>query len=296
MIEVKQIASKKMLKTISMFMLIRKLSKKTLFWFTSRKPQVFVLPKRKMYRKNQIEVAEFKGLKTVTFKAKSPSNTHIIYLHGGAYRLKGKQNHYEFISDLNQKLRGTISLIDYPTNEESKMANTVSKTKEAIKAIMIQYPKQSFYLVGDSAGGGLALVIYKLLQQEDKQIIKLFLMSPWVDATMSNPLIDQLEEHEFMFTKEELLLEAIQYAGEAELNHLHLSPLYDDGFDLENIIIYAGNRDLLFPDIRKFAEINPKITLYEYALLPHVFPLFPKGVERKEVIQDIVQKIKRNVL
>lgn len=297
MIKTKNIASKKMLSTISMLQKMNKLSHRTLYGFSSHGTQTFSLPKRKLYHINQIEVEEYNNLKTVVFKAQTPSKHHIIYLHGGAYQLKGKQNHYQFLSELNQSLEGTISMIDYPTSAESTAQNTVLKTKEAVQEIMNQNPDASFYLCGDSAGGGLALVLDKLLRQDKDNCIKaLFLMSPWVDLSMINKEIDALLVKEFMFSKEELLQAAHQYAGGIALNDILLSPIYDDCYNIDKITIYAGNQDILFPDIKQFTEQNPKITLYEYLELPHVFPLFPGGIERLDVIDDIVHRIKGSML
>jgi acetyl esterase/lipase len=296
MIQTKNIATKQMLRTISMMNFIHKITKKTLFGLMKNRPQVFVLPNRKLQKKHTIEVTEFAHLKTVIFHSNDMSKHHIIYLHGGAYQLKGKQNHYQFIADLNQECQGTISFIDYPTSEESTVLETLSKTKEAIIALIQQYPTMNFYLAGDSAGGGLALVLYQLLSKENITIKHLFLMSPWVDVTMSNPEIDRLAEYEFMFTKEELQLSAIAYAGETELNHGYVSPIYDDYYNVEKITIYAGKRDILYPDIMKFVQTNPKIQLFEYPLLPHVFPLFPGKVERNDVIQNIAHQINQSML
>ncbi|MBN2604568.1 MAG: alpha/beta hydrolase [Bacilli bacterium] len=296
MIQTKNIATKQMLRTISMMRVIRKITKKTLFGLTKDRPQVFVLPKRKLQKHHLIEVTEFAHLKTVIFHSNEKSHHHLIYLHGGAYQLKGKQNHYQFIADLKQKCQGTISFIDYPTSEEATVLETVSKTKEAIISLIQQYPTMNFYLAGDSAGGGLALVLYQLLSKENITIKHLFLMSPWVDLTMSNSDIDRLTSKEFMFTKEELQLAAITYAGETALNHVYLSPIYNDCFNVEHITIYAGKRDILYPDILKFVQTNPKIQLFEYPLLPHVFPLFPGKVERNDVIQNIAYQINQSLI
>lgn len=293
MIETKDIASKRMKQMISVLYIIRRFTNKTLFRLTSnRKTNVFVMPKRKFKRSNDIKILEFAGLKTAVFTKNNPNNHYVIYLHGGGYLLKGKQNHHQFITDLNQELCGTILMVDYPTSNESTVLNTIEKTKDAIKEIMSTYKNAIFNLCGDSAGGGLALVVYKeLLKSKNTQIQQLFLLSPWVDVSMSNPDIMALEKKEFMFTKEELISCANAYAGDHELTNQILSPIYGEGYNINNIVIYAGTRDILYPDILKFATTNKKIILYEFTDLPHVFPLFPSASERLFVISDIVSKI-----
>ena len=60
--------------------------------------------------------------------------------------------------------------------------------------------------MGDSAGGGLALGLEETLSLNNKQLpAKTILISPWLDTSMTNPKIDEIQPRDKVLNKFKLL-------------------------------------------------------------------------------------------
>lgn len=217
------------------------------------------------------------------------SEKHIIYLHGGAYVLKGNKAHFMFLRKLFIETSFNIHYIDYPLAPESTVVNTIKTVVDVIKALVEKYHIQSVNMIGDSAGGGLCISVSKKIQSEMK-VNRLFLFSPWLDLSMKNPEINQLQHTEISLTKRDLLECAKKYSPD-NLETKEASPLYLDVSTLFPIDIFAGTDDLLYPDIELFEQKNDNVTLHVYNGAPHVFALFPFIKEQKEIIEFIKNNI-----
>ncbi len=271
--------------------LLSKVLKKTLLEqsLTSKNIDSFVTPRLKNKDIN-IEVEKQCLLNTISFEYKNRSSkSHIIYLHGGAYITNGGKIHYKFIKNLVSQTKGIVTYIDYPLAPTSHFLETIEKTLETINTIMSNNLEDNFYLMGDSAGGGLSLSMYSLL--EEKNIKQVFLISPWLDLSMTNPKIEDIENNDFMLNKEVLIDCARKYVGIDDLKTKEASPIYKSLDDSSKINIYTGTYDILYPDIMKFETDNPDSFLYEFPKLPHVFPIISNNAEQKAVIKHIVSKI-----
>ena len=278
------ILSKKMNSFMKSLVMLNKLTKKTLIGFSMGGKQKVARPKR---LKN-IDIKVINNMKVIEFRQeKINSKKHIIFLPGGGFIIKGNRGHYSIIDELRNQANLSASFIDYPIAPEFNANEIISQTKEVIKQIMKENSNKEISVVGVSAGGNLALTITKQLQEESCDFpTKLFLISPWVDLTISNDSFNNPTHHEFMFTKEELFNAAKLYARDLELNDKQISPIHNDFRDL-NIIIYAGTADILYPDIELFADKFKSVVLNKYYNLPHAFPVFGKTPERQIVINDI---------
>ncbi|XMB72645.1 alpha/beta hydrolase [Mycoplasmatota bacterium WC30] len=282
------VLSKKMTSFLKSLIMLNKLTKKTLIGFSLIGKQKMANPKRF----KSIEIKLINNIKVVEFKQKNiSSKKHMIFLPGGGFIIKGNKGHYSLIDELRNKANLSASFIDYPIAPEYNADEIISQTKEVIKQIIMENSNKEISLIGVSAGGNLALTLTKLLQEEGTSFpSKLFLISPWVDLTISNDSFNRPTHHEFMYSKEELLNAAKLYANELELTDKKISPIYNDFNDM-NIIIYAGTADILYPDIELFASKSNSIILNKYLNLPHAFPVFGHTPERQIVINDIVKSI-----
>ena len=204
------------------------------------------------------------------------NQNHIIFLHGGAYVKRGKKIHFSFIKLLNKKLSCNIHYIDYEVAPVSKFKETTQETTNAIVKIMNEYKKGLFYICGDSAGGGLALAVSKmLLDIENKQFLAHFLLSPWLDLSLENKEISEIDPYDTILKHDSLLIASKEYADE-DLVNPKCSPIYDDMSNLKNIVIFTGTNDILYPDMKLFeSRFSKNTSLHIYKNLPHDAALFP---------------------
>ena len=120
----------------------------------------------------------------------SNSNISIIYIHGGSYYADFTSFHWSFLKKIIRKTNAKIvapayRLVPFGTYKEA-FDFIVAVYKDYIK----KHPNDKIILMGDSAGGGLALAIALYMKMHDIFLLdELVLISPWVDVSMNNPEI-----------------------------------------------------------------------------------------------------------
>jgi acetyl esterase/lipase len=110
-------------------------------------------------------------------------------------------------------------------------------------------------LMGDSAGGNMALVLTMMAAQEGWPLAnRMVLISPGLDMTLANPETLTAAEIDpwlgIQGGKEAVRL----YAAELDFGDWRISPLYGDLSVLPPTLIFSGTRDLLYPDSIVFVE------------------------------------------
>jgi acetyl esterase/lipase len=217
------------------------------------------------------------------------THTHILYFHGGMYVIEGTGFHKRWLMRLYQRSDVKITYVDYPIAPESTVDEALRMVVDSYEFLVQQFPDDHFILMGDSAGGGLALVLAQYLRDHDhkKQPQKLILYSPWVRLDMQNPDISRIAPNDLILDVNLLKKSAKQYAGKFELSHKYLSPFFNSCQGLGEIHVFYGGDELLAPDITLFkntcSEEYVKACFYCYEGLQHVFHLFPFLPESKDV-------------
>lgn len=257
----------------------------------------FKYPKR-LKRKFQTDHFLVRNRNVVTFKPKNKSaNGHVFFLHGGGYTAEAEASHWLFIEDLVQKSSFKLSFIDYPLAPEYNYKESHEMVLQAYTKIIKIYPFDNFYLVGDSAGGGLCLSFAQTLRKRNflKIPVKIALLSPWIDLSMSNPKILELEKKDLILDPKSLLICSHYFASDLDLKNPIVSPIYGDMWDLKNIGIFVGTHEILLPDCRrlkeKIEESNTAIFYKEYEAMQHDWIIFPIK-ERELLLNDIVEYLR----
>jgi acetyl esterase/lipase len=190
------------------------------------------------------------GFNMLTISVSPGARKHIFFLHGGAYVAKATSGHRKLITILVRDYGYRVTFIDYPLAPEHNILTSLSVLEHAYKLLTMQYKKDEFCLMGDSAGGGLALALLQQLRDKsiEKRPEKTILFSPWLDVGMTNPEIDNLVKKDVLLHKEGLIACGKMYADGLELNDSRLSPLYGDLDDLKSIKVFVSTHELFYPD------------------------------------------------
>lgn len=225
------------------------------------------------------------------------SKKHIFYLHGGAYVHKITKYHWDFLGRLANELKCTITVPLYPLAPE----HTYKQTFDFVNPL---YMKQigtidnpnDVVLMGDSAGGGLALALAQLLSEKQiQQPGNIILISPWLDLSLENPEIDSIDKYDPFLSKSGAIEAGKMYAGETDRKHFLLSPMYGELNGLGDITLFMGTHDILVADARRFVKIAKEqgkvINYFEGPQMIHVYPIFTFP-ESKSALEQIVNKIK----
>ena len=199
------------------------------------------------------------GFKLLSAYPKDSNNKHVIFLHGGAYLIEATAFHQKFMETLAKEHGLAITFIDYPKGPEHTFRTTHEVVLKAYLKILRKNPGNEFYLVGDSAGGGLGLALLQELR--DKRIIpfpkKTVLVSPWLDLTMSNESIQEYESKDQFLPVKGLIYAGKLYSGGEDLRNPLLSPLYGDMSNLGVIKLFFGANEVFHPDC---LELTKKIS------------------------------------
>ncbi|MCI9038897.1 MAG: alpha/beta hydrolase [Clostridia bacterium] len=193
----------------------------------------------------------------LTPKDRVKTKKAILYLHGGSYVAELTPTYWEFLSDLTKDTGATIIVPDYPLAPQYNYTDVFEMMMPLYKQTVKKVKSENLIVMGDSAGGGMALaLVQKIGQEELTKPSKTILISPWLDVTMENPEIREVQERDKMLNAELLKLAGISYAGEGEDTKNYLvSPIYGPIENLENIVIYTGTYDILNPDVHKLQEM-----------------------------------------
>jgi acetyl esterase/lipase len=149
---------------------------------------------------------------------------------------------------------------------------------EVYGQLAAENPPQGIALVGDSAGGGLALGLAQELLDESA-LRRLVLLSPWLDLTLSHPELDEVGRRDPWLSKPGLLEAAAVWAGGDDPILPRLSPGNGPLEELPPTTVLVGTHELCLPDSTDFvtaarkAGVEADLTVVDGAL--HVYPLLP---------------------
>lgn len=253
----------------------------------------------KMYKpKTEMDSYFIDEMKVLKYNMKAKSNIGILYLHGGAYIHQPSIFHHYFIEELATKVDATVELPIYPKAPNEMFLRSYELIIDLYRRMIETY--DDIVIIGDSAGGGLATGLVQLLkEQEIKQPLHVFLISPWIDINMDNENItEHLQESDPMLTVESLKFVGELWSGHTDKKHHLLSPTYGDLQDLSPITLFVGSREILLPDIQLFNDklqaFNNNVAYHEYINQNHVFPLepIPEAKEARSIIYNTINAYK----
>jgi len=238
------------------------------------------------------KVSEFQisGKSVVTFQPQSNAgNTHILFFHGGAYLLEGSSMHWKLLETLVLETRSKGTYFDYPLAPENTYKETFYMLQQAFKRLTFEYPSDRFILIGDSAGGGLALAFAQKLLTENAAIqpVKNVLFSPWLDLSMRNPEIQFQEIRDKLLPLKGLIEAGKKYSGGEDTSNYLLSPINGKLDGLSETIVFYGTQELFYPDCKLLLEMtknNPAFIFHEFPEMQHDWVIFP-GPETKKALR-----------
>ena len=225
---------------------------------------------------------------------KSESRYIVFYLHGGAYAVDFTKHHWSFINKIIKHTNARVFTYGYRLTPWATYKEAYDLILPHYKKIVSENKDKKIIIMGDSAGGGLALGIVESLVKDSKTPDEIILLSPWVDVSMSNPELKNYEKSDGWLRITPLLNCSKCWAGNLDLKDYRVSPIYGDFSKLKNVTIFLGSEELLYPDIMKFYNglVDHSKELYIGKNLKHVFPIFPVK-EAKPFVDIIMRNITR---
>lgn len=242
----------------------------------------------------KVHVTQATNYRLVTLEPDGSTTRHVVLLHGGAYRVRGFDSHRHWMVALASERGVRVTYIDYPLSPEATVRDTVPVTEAAYEKILAEFPNDQVVLLGDSAGGGLALVLLEHLRDNALPMpVGSVLVSPWSDLEMSDLALEKraAKDPELPF---DVMKEVAQdYAGDVPLNNLHVSPIFGDLTNLGKIGLFYGSTELLVPDHQQLsAELRhaegTEVDVFELKNMMHDYLLWSSLPESKRTFDYLM--------
>ena len=222
-----------------------------------------------------IETQEFQNRKIFMVYPKDiKTDLTIMYFHGGSYMAEATKEHWDFIQKLAIDTNSTVIMPDYPLAPKANYKDVFDFAVPFYKETIANIDTNQLIVMGDSAGGGLALGLMEKISSEDLKIPnKIMLISPWLDTRLTNSDIDEVQKRDKQLNKETLKLAGIAYSL-GDDNYL-VNPIDGDLSKLKNITIFTGKDDILNPDVyvlkNKALDHGIEIEVKEYENANHIW-------------------------
>ena len=189
-------------------------------------------------------------------KHHNSTDTIILYLHGGAYNIGSTKSHRNLTSHLAKASEATILLLDYRLAPEHPYPAALTDAVKAYKWLIdCGHLAEDIVIVGDSAGGGLAVATALSLKDEGLQMPRaLGLISPWADMTMSGESVKSKADLDPMIRKDWLDAMINNYATDLPPDSPLCSPIYADLEGLPPVYIQVGSDEILLDDAVRLAQ------------------------------------------
>jgi acetyl esterase/lipase len=195
------------------------------------------------------------GFPVLTFTPRDNArDLMIFYIHGGAYTYEFQSFYYDFLASLIERTGATVVVPIYPLAPEHTHREGFPFVRKAYQNAISSGMFNHIIFGGDSAGGGFALGLMMQVRDERQRMPeKAFLLSPWLDLTMSNPNARDLQLLDPLLSVDGLVQDGLFWAGGDDARDPHLSPLHGDLRALPPMVIVGGTDEVFLPDLRLFA-------------------------------------------
>lgn len=255
-------------------------------------PESFDPPQR-LRRGIKVETREEGGwpIHQVTPAEVEPHGT-VIYLHGGGWINEAAQQHWSLVQQIAAEAAVTVTFPVYPLIQAGGSAETVVPAVAGIG----EQTDGPLILMGDSAGGTIAMSVSLLLKERGRPADLTVLLSPALDMRMENPEIDVVQPQDPWLVKKGQLMVTERWIGEHREDPI-LNPILGDTRGVGRLVVFSGTRDLLNPDTRLFVkrarESGAAIEYHEQQGHLHVYPLLPtpEGKRARRAIVSAVREV-----
>lgn len=204
----------------------------------------------------------------------------LVYLFGGGYVLGSPSSRCKTAGHLALAARARVLVPNYRLAPEHPFPAAVEDAVEAWRWLLGSgVASAKAVIVGDSAGGGLALATGIALRDRAVPLpAGVVALSPWTDLTCSGETMTTQASHDIECSREGLLAMAHWYLGRADPRQPLASPAFADFADLPPLLVLVGGNEVLLDDsvrlVRRAGMDGVDATLYVGAGMQHVFPIW----------------------
>lgn len=245
--------------------------------------------------KTSVESIDIEGTQTFLLNRRDRNDRAVLYLHGGNFLRRPTMYQWKFADTIARRTRAEVFLPMYPLAPVHNHADAHAVIETIYRKVVEEYGARNITLMGDGAGAGLALSFAQRLKGLGlEQPSHLILVSPWVDITLGNPKVDEFEAADPLLASYGLRKVGVLWSRGTEDTDPLVSPINGDVHDLRNVMVFAGTRELFYPDAKlmydRIAATGIHAEFHEGRGLNHNFPLYPTP-EATRAMEAIVSAV-----
>ena len=216
----------------------------------------------------------------------------ILYFHGGVYVIGSAAASVPLVGDLVRRTGTRAVTLEYRLAPEHPYPAAVEDARAAYEGLLAQgiAPGQ-IALAGESAGGGLAVATLLALREAGVPLPSCgYVMSPYVDLTLSGESLAEKREADPLLTPDGLRARVPDYVGADDASNPYISPIFADLTGLPPLLIQVGSHEVLLSDALRLAEraamSDVPVTLEVTPGVPHVFQAYAAMLDEAGVALD----------
>ena len=211
----------------------------------------------------------------------------VLYLHGGGYVHPLTPDYWRLVRALSGVAEVVVPA--YPLAPAAHVDDVVPR----LVALARSLDDLPLVVMGDSAGGALALVIARHLRQDAPPPRAVVLLSPWLDATLDEDAVADLEPTDPMLEESGLRAAGRWWSGARATTDPEVSPMFGDLAGLPSIDVHIGAHDILRPAVEDLVERAERtedavVTVHERTSMFHVWMtrFIPEGAQTRRSLQE----------
>ena len=181
----------------------------------------------------------------------------IIHVHGGWFNFGSARAYRNLVGHIAASAGADAFIPDYRLAPENLFPAAVTDVEACYRGLVGQGISK-IAVVGDSAGGNLALVLLSILRAQVHQggpaPVGAVAISPVTDLALTGETYQTRAQADPYFTKSQAAGLVAAYLGGTDPKNPLASPLYDDLSGLPSIRIHVGDDEVLLDDSRRYVE------------------------------------------
>ena len=230
----------------------------------------------------------------------------VLQLHGGGYYGK-LHNTYRSMAGLYNELSNGYDVlsIDYRVAPEHPFPAALEDAILSYQWILEKgYDRERLFVVGDSAGGGLALALCLYLRDHNMPLPRgIITMSAWTDLTKSGESYEENFEIDPIFGgSRDTLVYKEGYYRDASPENPYISPVLGDYSGFPPMLMQVGEYEMLLSDTltvsKKAKNAGVEVKEHVYKGMFHVFQMgllmYPEAKEAWVEVGHFIRKLSRS--
>jgi acetyl esterase/lipase len=261
------------------------------------RPESFA-PPRSLDRNVRIAVRHIGGWPVYTVTPRTgPVRRSALYAHGGAWVHEISSFHWRLVAGLASRTGTEFTVPIYPLAPRGTAAEVVPAFADLAAGLVASAGASRVVLLGDSAGGTIALATAMLLRDRGVPAPRdIVLIAPVIDLTFTDPLIYRIEPSDPWLDVPGPRAAAEWWRGDLPIEHPLVSPVNAPLAGLGRIALFSGTRDITYADsitlARKARAEQHPLDFHQRANMLHVYPLLPipEGAEARAEIRRVLAR------